>query len=112
MSRNFAYVPPATGNHMDWQEWYILYFDSTFTKTREQNNVVTEKKGTYSILTLSDGEFLELVYKSKNELVGNCTSDAKELLKFTSEDELTGTWWACDGPGLFYGRAKYNCDEQ
>ncbi len=106
MSGNIANIPPSTGSDMAWQEWYVLYPDDTFIKTRERDNAVNEEKGTYAIVTLSDGEYLELTYKLKNDLIGNCSIDAKELLKINSEDELIGTWWACDGPGLFYEKVK------
>jgi len=109
MSGNDANIPPSTGSDMAWQESYLLYPNGTFTKTRKRDNVTTEENGTYAIITLSDGKYLELVYKSKNDLIGNCTIEAKELLKITSEKELVGTWWACDGPGLFYEKVEYNC---
>src|SRR6267154_1322555 len=64
MSGNDANVPPSTGSDMDWQEWYLLYSDRTFTKTRERESLVTEETGTYAIVTLSDGKYLELIYKS------------------------------------------------
>ena len=109
MSGSEAIIPPSTGIHMAWRESYLLYPDNTFIKTRERDNVVTEGKGTYAIVSLSDGEYLELVYKSKNDLIGNCTIEPKELLKINSEDEMIGTWWACDGPGLFYEKVEYDC---
>ena len=109
MSGNVANIPPSTGTDMAWQEWYLLYPDDTFNKTRERHNVITEEQGTYAIVTLSDGEYLELAYKSKNDLIGNCTIEAKELLKIKSEDEMIGTWSACDGPGLFYEKVDYDC---
>lgn len=110
MSGNIANVPPSTGSDMSWQEWYLLNPDNTFTKTRERDNVTTEENGTYAIVTLSDGNYLELVYSSKNDMVGNCLNEPKEFLKINSEDELlTGTWSACDGPGLIYEKVEYDC---
>jgi len=107
MSGNDGSVPPSTGSDMDWQEWYLLYSNHTFTKTRERDSTVIES-GTYAIVTLSDGKYLELIYKSQNDLIGNCIPEPKELLKFNSEIELTRTWSACDGPGLFYEKVRCN----
>jgi hypothetical protein len=109
MSGNIANVPPSTGDDMEWQEWYLLYANNTFTKTRTRDDVTTEEGGTYAIVTLSDGNYLELTYHSENNLIGNCTADSKELLRKYSDDKLTGTWSACDGPGLIYERVFYNC---
>lgn len=106
MSGNISNVPPTTGSDMDWQEWYLLYADNSFTKTRDRNNSVTEAAGTYRFITLSDGQYLELTYKADNSLIGNCVADLKELLKVAPEDELTGTWSACDGPGLVYKKVE------
>lgn len=106
MSGSIANVPPSTGSDMAWQEYYILNSDSTFIKARETDNVVMQEAGTFTFKELSDGKYFELVYKSDNDLIGNCTSEAKELLKLNSEKKLTGTWWACDGPGLKYERVE------
>jgi hypothetical protein len=109
MSGNIADVPPSTGGDMAWQEWYLLYANNKFTKTRTRGNVTTEEGGTYAFVILSDGQYLELVYESENDLIGNCTGDTKELLRRYSEDTLTGTWSACDGPGLVYEKVAYHC---
>lgn len=106
MSGSFTGIPPSTGSDMEWQEYYLLYEDNTFVKSRTQDQVTTEESGTYAFVTLSDGEYLVLSYASDNELIGNCTSEPKELLKLEAEDKLVGTWWACDGPGLFYEKAE------
>ena len=106
MSGSIANVPPSTGSDMEWQEYYLLKADGTFTKHRERDQEVKEESGTYNFINLSDGKYLELVYPSKNELVGNCTQEPKELLKLNSENILIGTWWACDGPGLKYERVE------
>ena len=111
MTGNIANMPPLTGNDMTWQEWFLLYPDYTFIKTRERDNIANEESGTYAIVTLSDGEYLELVYKSNNDLIGNCTGDGIEVLRIKSEEELVGTWSICDGPGLFYEKTEYNCGE-
>ncbi len=103
MSGSVAGIPPATGNDMEWQEKYILNPDKTFIKSRTIKSNSFEENGTYTKLTLSDGTYLEFSYPSENDLIGNCTSDTKELLKLEENDtKLVGTWWACDGPGLFY----------
>ncbi|MEQ9441302.1 MAG: hypothetical protein RIG62_19820 [Cyclobacteriaceae bacterium] len=106
MSGSIANVPPSTGSDMAWQEYYLLYADSTFVKSREQDGTITEASGTYALVTLPDGEYLELTYDSDNNLIGNCTAEAKELLFFQSANKLIGTWQACDGPGLVYDKVE------
>lgn len=106
MSGNIANMPTATGSAMEWQEYYILNLDSTFTKSRKRDNIVKEESGTYVFLTLSDGKYLELSYNSDNDLIGNCTSESKELLKLNSDNTMIGTWWACDGPALIYKKIE------
>ncbi len=104
MSGNIVNVSPSTGSDMAWQEYYILYDDNTFVKSRNRRNTINEEAGTFSFIDLSDGQYLELAYESDNDIIGNCSSEFKELLKLTSEYELVGTWLACDGPGLVYKR--------
>lgn len=106
MSGNLANVPPTTGSEMAWQEYYLLNADSTFTKSRNQNDLITEASGTYAFVVLSDGDYLELNYQIDNNLIGNCTAEAKEYLFLHSEHTLVGTWSACDGPGLVYEKVK------
>jgi len=106
MSGQLANEPPATGSAMAWQEYYLLYEENTFKKVREQNGQVKEASGTYEFVTLSDGEYLELIYPSENNLIGNCTGEPKEYLSVASESKLIGTWWACDGPGLVYEKVS------
>jgi len=101
---------PMTGADMDWQEWYLLNPDKTFTKTRNQDNRIIEENGTYSSFTLIDGKFLELIYPSQNELIGNCTTESVETLIVKSKKEMMNICVACDGPGLFYEKADYACD--
>ncbi len=106
MTSNIIDAAPVTGSNMDWQEVYQLSPDKTFLKFRQINDKIIEIAGTYSFVSLSNGTYLELVYKSDHELIGNCTSDNIELLLLSSENKLTATWWACDGPGLLYERTE------
>ncbi len=94
----------TTGDDMEWQEFYLLREDETFIKSREQDGITREAGGTYQWTQLSDGEYLILKYFEDNDLIGNCTGDSKEYLFRQSETQLTGTWLACDGPGLVYER--------
>ena len=104
MSGNIANVPPATGNNMTWQEWYVLYPDHSFTKTRVRDNITTSANGSYSVIS-SDKQYLELMYPSDNTLIGNCTAEAKELFAIF-ENKIVSTWSMCDGPGLTYKKVK------
>jgi hypothetical protein len=102
MTGNIANVPPLTGSGMNWQEWYLLNSNHTFTKTREQDGATRTATGTYAITVLSDGKYIEFTYETGSELAGSCTLASVEQLRFINEDKLMGTWAYCDGPGLTY----------
>lgn len=106
MSGNIANVPPDTGSDMAWQEHYVLKADRTFVKTRTVDDKIIHQSGIFEYVTLSNGEYLKLVYPSDNELIGNCSSETRELFFLKSDVQMTGTWHACDGPGLKYRRIK------
>ncbi len=101
-------IPNAetTGDDMEWQEYYVLYSDRTFSKYRERDSVSTNASGTFVFNTVSDATYLELHYGSGNDIIGSCTSDYTESLWLKSESELIGTWFYCDGPGLEYARVR------
>lgn len=97
----------TTGNAMEWQEFYLLNSNGTFTKSRERNGLLMEESGTFTFKNLSEEKFLELIYASDNELIGSCySSELKESLWLKSENKLMGTWSECDGPGLEYERTE------
>ena len=96
----------TTGEHMPWQEYYILNSDDTFVKQRKVSNKVTEAKGKYEFVIMSDGKYLKLTHESNNKIIGNCTSDLIEHLRVDTDQTLSGTWLACDGPGLTYQRVN------
>ena len=106
MSGMVAGVPATTGDDMEWQEHYLLFADSTFVKSRERDNEILEDTGTYLKVTTDEGGYIELTYETESELLGNCSHEPKEVLAIESETRLVGTWWACDGPGLFYQRME------
>jgi hypothetical protein len=92
----------STGVAMEWQEYYLLKNDGTFSKSRIRNEVETKVSGTYTIIYYQDKKHLELTYPIDNDIIGNCSGDLKEELYFTSNNTLSSTWSACDGPGLEY----------
>jgi hypothetical protein len=109
MLGNIGNIPLKTGANMDWQEWYLLYPNNTFTKTRTLQDVTKEQGGTYAFVTIQDEDFIELTYSAENELIGNCEEAPKELLRIISGEEIVSTWLACDGPGLSYNKVGYEC---
>ena len=94
----------TTGKDMDWQEYYLLNSDGTFTKHREIGEKITEISGIFIYKDLSDGKYIEFNYKVENEIIGSCSSKLSEVLRVKSESKLLGTWLACDGPELEYDR--------
>lgn len=106
MSGMVANVPPTTGDEMAWQEVYLLNGDGTFIKSRDYEGSSIIGTGLYEKLELEDGEYFKFSYESDNDIIGNCTKETIEYLRFETANSLIGTWWACDGPGLFYNRTQ------
>lgn len=96
----------STGKNMDWQEYYLLKSDGTFSKHRERNGAISEVSGTFSIVNREDDKFVQLVHETNNEIIANCYSNQTESLWLKSDIELMNTWHACDGPKLEYKRVE------
>lgn len=92
----------TTGEEMAWQEYFILKEDMKFEKVQERDGKETRSKGTFEIEMINGDKYLRFTHDTKNSTFGNCTGDKVELLRYTSSNELTGSWSACDGPGLAY----------
>jgi hypothetical protein len=112
MTGNIADAPAMTGSDMPWQQWYILHDDHSFIKVRLKDSVLTQATGMYDTLQERDynRSYVEFVYDSDNDLIGNCSKEPKEWLLIFDKG-LSGTWNMCDGPGLFYEKAKFDCNE-
>jgi len=41
MTGDIANRPPSTGGDMEWQEWYMLFPDHSFTKARVRDQVTS-----------------------------------------------------------------------
>ena len=107
MTGQMSDEPPSTGDDMSWQEFYLLKEDNTFLKQRIQDDKITESQGTYSFSNANNENSLILKHNSTSSIIGNCTGDNTETLLFNKKEKnLTATWWACDGPGLFYKRTE------
>ena len=106
MSSGMVPNSETSGENMEWQEYYLLNSDGTFTKHREWDGSQTEASGTFSFTEGTDGKYLKLFYNEESTLIGNCSGDNTESLWLRSERKLTGTWLACDGPGLEYERVE------
>ena len=92
-----------TGDDMPYQEYYIFNSDNTFSKTRISDENEVSISGLYEIKMNNDGVAYLLNYPEESDLVGNCSSKKKEYLYFDDQGTtLLSSWWACDGPGLFY----------
>ncbi len=95
-------IGSTTGSAMQWQEYYIFNNDGTFSRYRQQDNATKSANGTFTTVTESDQQFLELTYSSGDELKTSCYP--KERLHSVSAYRLQGTWGHCDGPTLEYAR--------
>lgn len=95
----------TTGAEMAWQERISLAPDSTFVKLQIENGLERSAVGRYTLSQNPDGYSLILIYEDDNELIANCTHSLEEHLTIDNDGNMTGSWWACDGPGLFYHKA-------
>ena len=101
----------ATGTKMAWQEVITLTPDKTFLKTRVRNSKTSHASGIFTMEKNSVDSRYELIlsYPSEGELLGSCQSqELREVYILESNCKLTGTWSACDGPGLEYKRQFNN----
>lgn len=94
----------TTGQDMEWQENYLLRADGSFTKTRITGDETITAEGTYEQKTEGGEEKLIFIFNEDSPIIGTCTGDNKETFSLNSEDQLQSSWFACDGPGLFYER--------
>lgn len=92
----------TTGDAMEWQEYFLLKNDMKFEKVLQRDGKEYRSTGTFEIVMINSDKHLRFTHDTKNEAYGNCTGDNIELLRYTSSNELTGSWSACDGPDLEY----------
>jgi hypothetical protein len=92
----------TTGAAMEWQEYYFLNTNKTFTKSREINAIKTTISGIYTTASHRDGIYLEFTYPHDSEIIGSCYGNLKEELYIGENNTLLSTWRNCDGPGLEY----------
>lgn len=92
----------TTGPAMEWQEFYLLNANGTFTKSRKRNAINTTISGTYTTSNHPDGIYFELTYPNDSEIIGSCYGNLKEELYISEDNILSSTWKNCDGPGLEY----------
>ena len=93
------------GTAMEWQESYVFDRGNTFTKTRLRDGQVETAFGSFFRIEAGEEVGFKLVFSQDSEIIANCTGDQVEFLYFDSaRTSLRGSWWACDGPGLFYSR--------
>ena len=92
----------TTGDAMPWQEYFLLKEEMKFEKVKVEKGTTLKSTGTFEIEMINGDKYLKFTHDTKNQAFGNCTGDKTELLRYTDSNELTGSWSACDGPGLFY----------
>lgn len=94
--------PAIKGKNMEWQEYYLLYPDSTFLRSRTRGTSSIIENGTFAREDHNGKQFLVLTYPEDSRLQGDCTSKVKEYLYMATNGNYLNTWGACDGPVLEY----------
>lgn len=92
----------TTGSAMEWQEYYLINANGTFTKSRKRNAITTAISGTYTTVNYPNGIYFELTFPNDSEIIGSCYGNLKEELYISENNILSSTWKNCDGPGLEY----------
>lgn len=106
MSGNFS-DSVEEGEDMEWQESYILRSDQTFTKTRITPGLTLTGDGIFEFFSEFEEAGIKFTFEQDSEIIGNCTGDQIEYLYLDPDNKtLLASWWACDGPGLFYHRVE------
>lgn len=92
------------GEAMEWQEDYRFFVDGRFAKTRISEGDTIKATGTFEAVEFDNDahDYLELTFTSGGALVGSCSGNDQELLRYSSATTLVSTWQTCDGPGLEY----------
>ncbi len=96
----------TTGNDMAFQEFYTIYEDSLFTKTRTTNTESWILTGTYNYMTYKNEKHIVFTYSELNPIIKNCSNNLKEVLKFSSKTESSNTSHMCNGPKLDYKKKE------
>lgn len=103
MSSGMVPNSEITGDEMEYQEYYIFNDDTTFSKTRIQDQEEITEKGSYSIVEMDNRQTFRIRFNQDNDLIGNCSMEPVEFLYLDDDNKtLLSNWWACDGPGLSY----------
>jgi len=89
------------GDEMEWQEFYLLNKDGSFTKNRDRDGIITEVSGVYTLLEEPNETFYVLTFNTTNDINGSC-SQGVERLSLIDPTTIKGTWNICDGPGTEY----------
>lgn len=92
----------TTGGDMLWQEYYIFNPDRSFLKVRVTKSGSVSAAGTYTYHATLEEKYIELIYPTDSDIIGSCNTAALKETLMVKESGLQGTWWACDGPGLWY----------
>lgn len=95
------------GSEIERPEIYRFYDNGTFEKIQLRYGKPLKASGNYKIRKDHGVLNYELDYTAYSEIIGNCTGENKETLSMKTTDKyLKSSWWACDGPGLFYEKLK------
>lgn len=95
-----------TGDEVPYSQTIALSADSTFTKTRLQDDETLLAKGTFSYTERDGEQYIVFLNSENNDLIGNCNRSLEEWFLFTSETVFYGGGLACDRPGLGYERTE------
>jgi hypothetical protein len=94
------------GTEMEWQEFYLLNDNGTFSKSRTIASNTSQSTGTYNTNTNGTESYIELTYSTQSDIIGSCYGNLKEELYFNTSAILISTWQNCDGPRLEYRKIK------
>lgn len=92
----------TTGEDMAWQEEYTFNPDGSVVKTRTQDGESSSITGEFRISQEDERQLITIEYDEDSVLIASCSGIDEYLYFNVEKGYLHGSWWACDGPGLFY----------
>ncbi|MFD2034409.1 hypothetical protein ACFSKL_06380 [Belliella marina] len=96
-------VDSSSDTELDFTTNYQFNFDGTFTKTRTTDDVEEEATGNYTVVSNTDGTYIDLTFESGLEIIESCHSET-EVFVLKSKNRLEGTWGTCDGMKFIFSK--------
>ena len=93
-------------NNLPYTITIQLNKDSTFVKSRKEDDTVLSATGAFTIVQNENSTELILDHDSENGLIENCGAGTTEHFQLLPTGQLFGGAVPCDGPGYHFSLSK------